>query len=251
MAAWLLVATATSGCETKRSEARTELSVFAAASLTEAFEALESEFERVHPEIDLQLAFAGSQVLRLQIEQGAPADLFASANEAHMRALQDAGLVDAPRIFARNGLVVIVPDDSQTVRSFADLASAQRIVLGTAQSPVGAYADAVLDAAASELGVDFSTRVREHVVSRETNVRLVRAKVQMGEADAALVYASDAVDTPGLRVVALPASLQIDARYPIARVVASDAKANAERFLDFLDSEAARTTLRARGFESE
>ena len=117
---------------------RRELVVFAAASLTDAFGAVAEDFERANPRIDVKLNFAGSQSLRAQIENGALPQVFASANRAHMVALERAGLVDEPRIFATNRLVVVVPRDNPAgIERFEDLVKAERLVLaGHAQARV-------------------------------------------------------------------------------------------------------------------
>jgi molybdate transport system substrate-binding protein len=166
--------------------ADTTLQVFAASSLTEVFEDLARGFEAAQPTIAVQLTLGGSQALRLQIEQGADVDVFASADERHMVALIEIGDVEESLVFARNDLVVIVPlDDPAGIETFADLPRAMRIVIGAESVPVGAYTRTVLAHAGERFGEAFSTTVWDHVVSEESNVRLVRAKVELGEADAA------------------------------------------------------------------
>lgn len=227
---------------------RTRLSIFAASSLTEAFEALEIKFEERHPEIDARMTFAGSQVLRLQLEQGAAADVFASANEDHMRALVDAGLVSESRTFAYNELAVIVPTDNPAeVRSFADLPRATRLVLGTSNVPVGIYARRALQKARTEFGDGFVTQVLSHVVSEESNVRLVRAKVELGEANAAIVYRTDAASSKRVRAVPIPSAINVRASYPIAIVTHSLREPAARRFVEFVLSEFGQKILLEHG----
>ncbi len=227
------------------------LTVFAASSLTEAFEALAAPFEAAHPGVDVRPTFAGSQTLRLQIEEGAPADVFASANQTHMDALLAAGLVRDAAPFAENGLVVIVPAaDPSAIATFEDLPRAARIVLGADNVPVGQYARQLIDSAGVRYGADFAAQVRANVVSEEANVRLVRAKVELGEADAAIVYRTDAVGVPGVRVVPVPAELDVRARYPIATVSASAHPELAAQFVAFVRSAEGRAVLVARGFEA-
>ena len=111
-------------------EASNTLKIFAAASLTEAFGEMKAAFEKANPNIRVQLAFAGSQVLRLQIEQGAPADVFASANLAHLNALMEAKRVEASQAFAQNKLAIITPlDNPSQVLSFEDLAKVPKIII--------------------------------------------------------------------------------------------------------------------------
>ena len=202
------------GCAAPVGE-RAEVHVFAAASLTDAFAALERDYESAHPEVDLRMTFAGSQVLRLQIEQGARADLFASADPTHVAALTTAGLAEDPMLFARNPVVIAVPaDGSSPVKHFEDLPKARRLVLGAKSVPVGRYAEQILDRA----GEPFAGAVRARIVSRETNVRLVRAKVELGEADAAFVYRSDTVGSDRVAALPLPDHLRVDALYPVVRL---------------------------------
>ena len=239
--------TAASGCGSADPE-RTPLRVFAAASLTEAFQEMEESFERAHPDADVVLVFAGSQVLRLQIEQGAPADIFASADLRHMESLVRAGLVTGHRVFACNELVVIVPPGNPAgIESFADLPRAERLVIGTENVPVGVYAREALRLAAGERGPGFAAAVLRRVVSEESNVRLVRAKVEMGEADAAIVYRTDAV--PGrVRTIPVPPGANVRARYVIGTATNSPNPAGAERWRSFVFSPEGREILSRRGF---
>lgn len=208
------------GCRAPDRPAEAALSVYAASSLTEAFTELGSVFEETHPDVRAELTFAGSQVLRVQIEQGAPADVYASADSAHMEALVREGLVRDARWFGGNELVVVVPPDNPAgIESFADLPRAERIVLGTASVPVGRYARAMLAAADSLLRPGFEAAVLAHVVSEESNVRLARSKVELGEADAAVVYRTDAVPSERVRTVPVPDEVNVRADYLVGTVV--------------------------------
>ena len=181
--------------------------------------------------------------------RGAPADVFASANAAHVDALVDAGLAEPSRVFADNELVVIVPvDDPAAIASFVDLDTAERVVVGAQDVPVGIYTRALLDRAAAVLGEDFARRVRAHVVSEETNVRLARAKVELGEADAAIVYATDAAASARVRAIAIPPELGVRAHYPIAAIAGSSHAREAERFIDYVLSPSGREILARHGF---
>lgn len=240
--ALLLALAALTGC--RATPERAELVVFAASSLTEAMHALEAGFEAAHPDIDVRPTFAGSQVLRLQIEQGAAAHVYASADEAHMQALVAAGRITDAHAFARNALVAITPPDSG-LDTFADLARAERIVIGAESVPIGRYTRAMLDRAEQTHGETFARTLRAHVVSHETNVRLVRAKVELGEADAAFVYRTDVWDAR-VRAIELPPALQIDARYLIGSV--DGAPPAAAAFIAYVRSPAGQAALAARGF---
>lgn len=228
-----------------KAPAPSTVSVFAASSLAEAFADLESAYEAEHPGVDVQVSYAGSQVLRLQIQQGARAEVFASANPEHVEALHAEGLAQAPTPFAANQLVVIVPPDSP-LSTFADLPRAERLVVGTPTVPVGRYTRQLLERAEAELGADFATSVRAHVVSEETNARLVRAKVELGEADAAIVYRTDAAASERVRPIPVPKRLQVEAAYTIAAV--GEPSEHARGFLALVSSPAGQRLLAQRGF---
>jgi molybdate transport system substrate-binding protein len=225
-----------------------ELVVFAAASLREAFGDLEPALRAAHPEVGVTFNFAGTQELRTQLEHGARADVFASADQRHMSELVTAQRVLDPIVFARNEPVVVVARErAGAIRTFADLPAAERIVLGVPDVPIGRYTNELLDrASASPLGSDFRARVEARVVSRELNVRQVLAKVSLGEADAGVVYRTDATDRVG--VVDIPRDVNVIAEYPIA--VVSDARdpALARVFIDVVLSDAGRAALEQRGF---
>jgi len=230
-------------------DASRTLNVFAASSLTEAFTELERAFEAANPSVDVVLAFAGSQVLRVQIEQGAPADVFASADAEHMQALGDAGLARDARVFAHNELVVVVPaSDTSAIDAFADLPSVERLVLGAPEVPVGRYAREALRRANATLGADFEQRVLARVVSEEANVRLARAKVELAEADAAIVYVTDAVVSDRVRQVAVPPEVNVRADLLIGMVSAAAEPDIARAWIDWVLGSEGRQILRLRGF---
>lgn len=222
-----------SGCE--KSNSRQELVVFAASSLKESFEALEVEFESTRPEVDVKLVFAGSQALRLQIENGANASVFASANVEHMETLSKAGRVGEARVFARNELVVIVPVDS-SIRTFEEVKGASRVVVGAENVPVGQYTREVMRRSGSTY----------NVVSEESNVRLVRSKIELGEADAAFVYKTDVLGGLSVRTIEIPTELNVMAEYPIAAVQPTSQLA--EVFLRFVLSSQGSRILERHGF---
>lgn len=229
---------------------RATLTVFAAASLREAFAEIGSAFEKDHPGARVDFSFAGSQELRLQIEQGASADVFASADLRHLRALRAQGLVGEPRVFARNRLALVVPrGNPQGLRELRDLPRARRVVLAAPEVPAGAYAAALLEGAGRLYGPAFARDVEARVVSREPNVRQVLAKVELGEADAGLVYRSDAQAACGrVEVVPLPDGLVKEAEYPLAAVSGSKQPAMAAAFVDLVLSPAGQAALERRGF---
>ena len=242
---------ATSSCGTKNSDTgNTELAVFAAASLTEAFTEIASAFEEDHKGTKVLLNFAGSQSLRTQIQSGAQPGVFASANPKHVDILVSEGLVSSPIIFAENSLVLAVTEAvSKKVTTFKDLANVEKVVLATREVPAGSYADKVLQKAAASYGEDFATAVNKHVVSRENHVRQTLQKVVLGEADAAVVYATDAMAMNG-KVVAIdiPDEFNITAQYPVALLRNSQQKKLGQDFIKFLSSEIARNILLEHGF---
>jgi len=225
------------------------LSLFAASSLTEVIGDLESAFEAVHPEIDVMGSFAGSQILRLQIEQGAPADVFVSANEEHVQALLDSGLISESRGVAYTELVLVVPSDNPAgITSFDQLPRAQRVVLATEEVPAGAYARQMLQGAGELYGSEFLSSVLSHVVSEESSVRLVRAKVELGEADAGIVYRTDALGSEALNVVEIPVGLRLRADYHLGVVADSKHADGLGLWLDYLDSDEGKNVFVQRGF---
>jgi molybdate transport system substrate-binding protein len=228
-----------------RAEDSHEITVFAAASLRESFEDLAKTFEaRTH--VKVQLNLAGSQELRTQIENGARADVFASADQKHMAALVKANMVAAPRVFARNTPVVIVPKGNPSkVGSFDQLPGAKKIVIGVPEVPIGNYTLQILDKA----GADFKQKVMANVVSREPNVRQVMAKVSLGEADAAIVYRTDAMaGKDKVEIIEIPAKLNVVAEYPVAVLSKAPEAAAARAFVDLLLSADGQKRLGAAGF---
>ncbi|MEM1416271.1 MAG: molybdate ABC transporter substrate-binding protein [Myxococcota bacterium] len=227
----------------------TSLEVYAAASLKDALPDLARAFERAHPDVALRLSFAGSQVLRLQLEQGARADVFASADAEHVRALREAGLVGDAASFARTRLALVVPRDAPgAIGELEALPRARRIVIGTDAVPIGRYTRELLRRAAQSYGEGWRREVLARVVSEEANVRLVRAKVALGEADAAIVYASDV--SADVREVPLPHALQPEAEYVAATLRRSAAPEAAGAFLAFLRSPEAAAALAPHGFSA-
>lgn len=238
-----------------RGGARGELStlrVFAASSLTEVFQDLSQTFESTQGGVRVECTFAGTQALRTQIEQGASADVFAAADEAHMQALVAEKLVSTPIVFAKNELVIIVPMDNPAgITSLVDLPRASKLVLGAPNVPVGNYTRQLLKRATSDFGNSFEQDVLTRVVSEETNVRLVRAKVELGEVDAAIVYRTDALASTKVKPIDIPANLNQPAQYYVSAIVGSPRAALASAWLALLQSPEGKATLRARGFRIE
>jgi molybdate transport system substrate-binding protein len=229
-----------------RAEERRDLTVFAAASLREVFGDLGHTLEAKLPGVKVRLNLAGSQELRTQIEQGARADVFASADQKHMAALVKAGLAAEPRVFARNAPVVIVPRGNPAeLRSFDDLPRAGKLVIGVPEVPIGAYTIEILDRA----GADFKKRVLARVASRELNVRQVLAKVSLGEADAGIVYRTDAMaGKDKVEIIEIPAKVNLTAEYPVAVLENAPQAAAARAFVELLLSPEGQKRLASAGF---
>lgn len=229
---------------------RGKLVIFAATSLRDAFAAISEDFRRAHPGVEVQINFAGTQELHTQLEHGATADVFASADQRHMQELVRAGRVKAPVTFARNEPVLVVArEKSTTLRNFSDLPLATRIIIGVPELPIGRYTLQILDRASTTLGGDFRARVEAKVVSRELNVRQVLSKVSLGEADAGVVYRSD-TSAAGARVavVPIPPEINVIAEYPIALVSGASRADLANDWLKWVLSEAGRAKLVRAGF---
>lgn len=235
-----------------RSDASHTLTVYAAASLTEAFTEIGNAFESEYAGVTVVLNFGGSQNLRTQIEQGAPADVFASANAKEMDALIAQGFIEpaAPQIFLTNRLVVILPKDNPArVTSLEDLSKPNlKLVLAAEEVPAGRYARQVLENLNSMFGADYKDRVLANVVSNEDNIRQAVTKVQLGEADASIVYVSDAVAAPELQQIEIPVEVNVLAEYPIAALTESVNSELADQFIAFVLSPDGQSILEKWGF---
>jgi molybdate transport system substrate-binding protein len=224
-----------------------DLTVSAAASLTNAFRELAPLFEAAQPGHKVQLNFGASGALLQQIDKGAPVDVFASADQETMDQAQAKGLVQAAqrRNFAGNTLVIIVPAGAREPESMAELASNgafQRVALGLPASvPVGRYAKAVLEAAGH-------WRAIEAKMVGANNVRQALDYVARGEVDAGFVYATDAVLMPGKVKVAVVVPTAAPILYPAAPLAASAQPQLAQRFVEFLLSAPAQAVLARHGF---
>ncbi|MDQ3780510.1 MAG: molybdate ABC transporter substrate-binding protein [Chloroflexota bacterium] len=214
-----------------------EVTIFAAASLTDAFTRLADDLEAGTPGLTLTFNFAGSQTLVTQLAEGAPADLFASADERQMAAaIAHGSITGPPRTFAHNRLVIVVPSDNPAqISQAADLANDElRLVLAQAEVPAGWYARASLCAMgndAASYGDQFVARISENLVSEEEDVRAVLAKVQLGEADAGIVYLSDLASAgDAVQAIQIPDAVNVRATYQIG-VVAGAHEAQAEAFI--------------------
>jgi len=229
------------------------LTVFAAASLTETLQQVEPIFEKAHPGLDVRLSMAASSRCRIQIQQGAPADVFLSANTSNMDPLAEAGLMEKPVIFAHNRVLIIAPKSNPAgIKSPTDLAKAGvKLVTCSPEVPIGKYTRIVIDKmdASGDYGPNFKARVAANIASEEPNVKGIVAKVHLGEADAGVCYASDV--TPAIRseitVVDIPDEVNVIGDYPIAVLKSSAQKALAREFMAFILSDKGQGLLAENG----
>jgi molybdate transport system substrate-binding protein len=228
------------------------LTVFAAASLTSAFDEIGANFEAANPGVSVKFNYGGSQSLRTQIEQGAGVDVFASANTREMNTLVAGKFIaaDSAQIFLNNQLEVIMPANNPAgLTGLADLARpGLKIVLAAKEVPVGNYALQMLDHLDATFGNDFKEHVLANVASYENDVKQVVAKVQLGEADAGIVYVSDAVAAPELQKIAIPAEDNVMASYPLAALSQSKNQALAQAFIAYVLSTDGQSILQKWGF---
>jgi molybdate transport system substrate-binding protein len=230
------------------------LTVFAAASLTASFTEIGKAFEAANPGSKVSFNFAGSQALRTQIEQGAKADVFASADNNNMDPLKTAGLVvGAAPIFTRNRLVVIVPKDNPAgIKTLKDLTKAGlKLDVADAGVPVGNYMLQSLDklSADATYGADFKAQVLARIVSKENDIKQVVSKVALGEADAGIVYATDAqAAIDKLISIEIPDQFNVIAVYPIGAIRGSTNPVLALKFIDYVTSDAGQAAMKKYGF---
>lgn len=230
------------------------LTIFAAASLTDAFGELGRNFELYNPSVKVVFNFAGSQVLSQQLNQGAAADVFASANTAQMTVAIRGGRVSTAQVFVRNRLVVIYPANNPgKIQELKDLARpGLQLVLAAKTVPVGQYALDFLDKAGADpaYGAAYKSAVLKNVVSYEENVKAVFAKVALGEADAGIVYTTDVLGGDALQVKRLyiPDPLNTVATYPIAVVEDTVNRYWANGFVRYVLAEDGQLILWKHGF---
>ena len=226
------------------------LTVFAAASLRDVAADLEAAWSEDHPDQPLTIANEASNVLATQISEGAPADVFISADPSRAWLLADDGLTAGePRPFAQNRVALVAPLEGTRVTRPADLAEPGVAIISTSPSaPITGYAAEALAHLAATMPEPerFIRAVEANVVSREDNVRAALAKVELGEGDAAFVYDTDIQTADGVRQIPLPGQAQVTARYVVVQVSPEPAAA---AFVDWLRSDDAVGIIEAAGFE--
>ena len=230
------------------------VTVFAASSLTEAFKAIGAAFTAEHPGVTVEFNNAASSALATQIEEGAPADVFASADMPQMQRLVDGEVVDdEPAVFARNLPVIVIPAANEAgVMGPQDLAkSGVKLVLAAADVPIGNYSRQIIDKLAADpaYGAAFKDAALANIVSNEANVRAVLTKIELGEGDAGIVYKTDAlVSGDKVEVVDIPEAANVIATYPISVVTETDNRDAAEAFVAFVSSDEGQAFLTDAGF---
>jgi len=236
---------------------RGKITVFAAASLTEAFNEIAEAFTEEYPGTDIDFNFGGTPTLRTQLEQGARADVFASASVEQMDLARANGVADGPSsTFARNSLVIITPSANRArINAPVDLQrDGLKLVIANGAVPVGAYTRQALAAMEEDpaYGAGFADAVLGNVVSLESNVKQVVAKVELGEADAGIVYGTDVTPAvaPKLRRIEIPDAFNVIAEYPVALVRDRSNDVTARAFIDFLISREGQAILMKYGFLS-
>jgi molybdate transport system substrate-binding protein len=251
----LIATLVVSACGTSRASPsnsnQSTLTVLAASSLTHVLPQIGRLFSREHHGTTLRFSFGGTDLLSAQIEQGARGDLFAGASSKYGDRLYAEHLVDQPRPFCTNRLVLIVPRSNPAgITSLRDLATKEaRLVIGSATVPIGTYTRTVLRKLDASFGAGYSTRVLSRVVSNELDVESVLTKVRTGEADAGFVYVTDATAAgSAVTSIPLPQQAQAVANYPVAVISRSAHRSLAELFVEFVLSPAAQQVLRQAGF---
>ncbi|TMB81051.1 MAG: molybdate ABC transporter substrate-binding protein [Chloroflexi bacterium] len=227
----------------------TTLNVFAAASLKESFNVIAAKYTRAHPNITIRLNFAGSQILEQQIASGAPADVFASADQTNMQKAVDAGLVGNSQVFVKNKLTVIIPAANPgNINTLKDLSrKGVKIDIGAPAVPAGKYSLQVLAkmAQSSNYGPAYENAVKANFVSQETDVKAVVNKVQLGEVDAGFVYVTDvtAAVSNKIKMIDIPDNFNVIAQYPIAVTKSSAHSNDARAFVQYILSPEGQAVL--------
>ena len=250
MAIAALAACGTDESDDTRSPSGT-ITVSAASSLTDAFQEIGDKFHARFPGASARFNFGSSAALARQIREGAPSDIFAPADPGEIDALRASGLVDGPAVvFAANQLAVVAPAKSQRVRTFQDLGMpGVRLVVAARSVPAGSYARTLFHNAAALYGDQFETDALANIRSEDPNVRAVLARVQLGEADAGVVYSTDIVaGGRDVRVVEIPASINVRSRYAAVVIADQGHRAAASAFVTLLSSAEAQEVFTRRGF---
>jgi molybdate transport system substrate-binding protein len=225
------------------------LKIYAASSLTNAFGAIKTAYQAAHPNLSITYNFDGSQTLEQQLANGAPADIFASADTSHMQLAETAKLVTKSQIFAKNNLVVILPASNPGhITTLKDLdKSGIKLVVGVPAVPVGKYGLQVLDnlGKSAQYGAAYEKSVKANIVSQEEDDKSVVTQVQLGDADAGIVYRTDvtSAEAKEVTVIPIPTQYNVIAQYPIAVLAGSTQQQADQAFVNYLLSTAGQSIL--------
>ncbi|MEV0850611.1 molybdate ABC transporter substrate-binding protein [Streptomyces sp. NPDC049954] len=233
-------ATSSSSAKDVKEPAKAKLTVLAASSLTDVFASVKSAYEKENPGVTLTFSFAGSQELAAQVRQGAPADALVTADTKTMDGLE--GETGTPTVIARNRLVIATGEGNpEKIGALKDLADSKlKVVLAAPEVPVGNYSKQVLD----------KQHLKVKAVSQEPNVRAVLSKVELGEADAGIVYKTDAATAPDkVDAVDIPDAQNAVASYPAAALNGSKHTEATADFVQWLSGPEAQKILRGAGFQ--
>ncbi len=245
-------APATPAPTTAASAAPITLNVFAPAALTEASRQLGAAFEAANTGVTVAFELGHSPTQRAQLEQGATPDVFISASRKDMdlAAEQQLVIVDQVQVFARNKLIVILPPDNPAqIESLADLAKpGVQLLVGTPDIPIGSATLSMLDKLNASIAADFKERVLANVVSQEVGIKPIVSKISLGEADAGIVYVSDAVAAPTLTTLEIPDEANVIVVFTIAPVTAAPHPQEAAAFVASVLAPEGQAVLTAQGF---
>jgi molybdate transport system substrate-binding protein len=233
--------------------AQSQITVLAASSLKAALTAAATAYQSAHPDVAITLSFDASSALRTKIEQGHPADVFASADVSNAQKLVDDGFAIGPaQPFAGNRLAIVVPRDNPArIVSPADLARpGVRLIAAGESVPITVYADQLVTALGHQPGypAEFAKKVAANVASREDNVAAVLSKVALGEGDAGIVYRTDALGSPSVQEIPLPAGVNVAVTYAAVVVKTSSQTDAARGFLEWLSGAQGQADLARFGF---
>ncbi len=236
------------GCQ--HDESPKALTLYAASSLKNVMAFAIAQFERQHPKTKIRAQFAGTGQLLTQIHHGARPDFLAAADESYLERLDPRLYVDSVPILENSLALVLHPASASRVTRLEQLPKVGRLVLGAEQVPVGRYALRFLRRAEQKFGPGFEKRVQKRVISYELNVKRVLSKVILGEADAGIVYQTDAKSAHGqVRTLAIDPALNVTCRYPWVRMKSTVHRDEADAFSRFIRSEETGLLFEEFGFE--
>lgn len=225
------------------------LTVFAASSLTNPFNDIKTAYHTAHPNVTITYNFNGSQALEQQLANGAPGDIFVSADLTNMQNASTANLVGQSQVFAKNKLAVLIPTSNPAhLNSLKDLANpGVKIDVAASTVPVGKYTLQVLDkmGQSADYGTDYENSVKANFVSQEENDTAIVQKVQLGSVDAGFVYLTDVTPATEKQVteIAIPDQFNVIAQYPIAVTKSSQHSSDAQAFIQYILSSAGQAVL--------